>query len=108
MDLLRELAPFLVGMVIPPIIMLVIRSTWSGLFKFAATFLPALVLGIITSAWAGELAGEMPDSLIAIIIDTSLVYTGSQLAYRLLWKPALEARLVRANPRVAQRVLFHQ
>jgi hypothetical protein len=104
MDLLRELAPFLVGMVIPPIIMLVIRSTCSGLLKFAATFLHALVLGIITSAWAGE----MPDSLIAIIIDTSLVYTGSQLAYRLLWKPALEARLVRANPRVAQRVLFHQ
>jgi hypothetical protein len=25
----------------------------------------------------------------AIIIDTSLTYTGSQLAYRLVWKPAV-------------------
>ena len=35
----------------------------------------------------------MPDALIAIIIDTSLVYTGSQLAYRLFWKPILASHL---------------
>ena len=95
MDLLRETAPFLVGMVVPPIIMLVMRSTWSGQSKFLAAFLPALVLGFCTSALAGELTAGMPDGLIAVIIDTSLVYTGSQLAYRLFWKPTLEARIQR-------------
>jgi hypothetical protein len=95
MDLLRETAPFLIGMVIPPILMLVIRPNWSGQFKFLAVFLPALVLGSCVSAIAGELAAGMPDGLIAVMIDTSLVFTGSQFAYRLFWKQALEARLQR-------------
>jgi hypothetical protein len=95
MDLLRETAPFLVGMIVPPIIMLVIRPNWSGQAKFLAAFLPALVLGFCTSALAGELTAGMPDGLIAVFIDTSLVYTGSQLAYRLLWKPTLESRIQR-------------
>src|SRR5213082_975825 len=93
MDLLRETAPFLIGMIVPPSIMLVIRPGWSGQSKFLAAFLPALVLGCLTSTLAGELTAGMPDGLIAIIIDTSLIYTGSQLAYRLFWKPILEARV---------------
>ncbi len=95
MDLLRETAPFLVGMIVPPIIMLLIRANWPGQSKFLAAFLPALVLGFCTSTLAGELATGMPDGLIAVVIDTSLVYTGSQLAYRLFWKPILEERLQR-------------
>lgn len=105
MDLLRETAPFLVGMIVPPIIMLVIRPGWSGQSKFLAAFLPALVLGFLTSALAGELTAGMPDGLIAVIIDTSLVYTGSQLAYWLFWKPTLEARIQRIHVSEAQRVL---
>jgi hypothetical protein len=103
-DLLRETAPFLLGMIVPPIIMLVIRPGWSGQSKFLAAFLPALVLGCLTSALAGELTAGMPDGLIAIIIDTSLVYTGSQLAYRLLWKPTLEARIQQMRTLNAERV----
>src|SRR5215470_8261271 len=104
MDLLRETAPLLVGMIVPPIIMLVIRPTWSGQFKFLVAFLPALILGFCTSALAGELTAGMPDGLIAVIIDASLVYTGSQLAYRLFWKPALEARIQRlAAPKMERR-----
>src|SRR6266496_4808808 len=95
MDLLRETAPFLVGMVVPPIVMLAIRAAWSDHIKFLAAFLPALVLGFCTSVVAGELASSMPGGLISVIIDTSLVYTGSQLAYWLLWKPVLEERLQR-------------
>lgn len=95
MDLLRETAPFLVGMIIPPIILLFIRPNWSGQAKFLAAFLPALILGFCTSALAGELTGGIADGLIAVIIDTSLVYTGSQLAYRLFWKPTLESRIQR-------------
>ena len=93
MDLLRETAPFLIGMILPPFIMLVIRPGWSGQSRSFAAFLPAIVLGFLTSALAGELTAGVPDSLIAVIIDTSLVYTGSQLAYRLLWKPTLEGRI---------------
>jgi hypothetical protein len=104
MDLLRETAPFLVGMILPPIIMLVIRPGWSGQSKFLAAFLPALVLGCLTSALAGELTTGMPDGLIAVIIDTSLIYTGSQLAYRLFWRPALEARIQHMHSPDAERV----
>ena len=105
MDLLRETAPFLFGMIVPPILILLIRVDWSGQSKFLATFLPALVLGFSTSALAGELAAGMPDGLIAVIIDTSLVYTGSQLAYRLFWKPILEERIRRSGLPRMKRVL---
>jgi hypothetical protein len=104
MDLLRETAPFLIGMIMPPVIMLAIRPGWSGQAKFLAAFLPALVLGFCTSALAGELTAGMPDGLIAVIIDTSLVYTGSQLAYRLFWKPMLEARIQRMHALGVERV----
>ena len=104
MDLLRETAPFLIGMIVPPLIMLVIRPGWSGQSKFLAAFLPALVLGCLTSALAGELTTGMPDGLIAIIIDTSLIYTGSQLAYRLFWKPILEARIQHIHTPEVERV----
>src|SRR5213082_4025681 len=105
MDLLRETAPFLIGMIVPPIMMFVIRAGWSGQSKFLAAFLPALVLGCLTSALAGELTTGMPDGLIAIIIDTSLIYTGSQLAYRLFWKPVLEERIRRSGLPETKRVL---
>jgi hypothetical protein len=103
MDLLRETAPFLVGMILPLVIMPVVRAGWSGQSKFLAAFLPALVLGFCTSAITGELAGGWPDGLIAVIIDTSLVYTGSQLAYWLVWKPKVEERLQRSiTPKMEQ------
>jgi hypothetical protein len=104
MDLLRETAPFLIGMIVPPIIMLIIRPEWSGQSKFLASFLPALVLGFLTSTLAGELTAGMPDGLIVVIIDTSLVYTGSQLAYRLFWKPILEARIQHMHTHERERI----
>lgn len=93
MEALREVAPFLVGLALPPFVMLVIRKSWPGRSKFAVVFTAALALGILTSFFAGELLGGLPDGLIAVMIDTSLVFTGSQLAYRFIWKAALEARL---------------
>lgn len=91
-DLLRETAPFLIGLLLPPLVMLAARPEWTGGTKFAATFFPAFALGICTSALAGELLAGIPDGLIAVLIDTSLVFIGSQLAYRLFWKPVLEPR----------------
>ncbi len=103
-DLLRETAPFLIGLLLPPLVMLALRPGWSGRAKFLAAFVPALVLGFCTSALAGELLAGMPDGLIAVMIDTSLVFTGSQLAYRLFWKPALEPRLAPWTATDMQRV----
>jgi hypothetical protein len=92
------------GMIVPPIMMLAMRPGWSGQSKFLAAFMPALVLGCLTSALAGELTAGMPDGLIAIIIDTSLIYTGSQLAYRLFWKPTLEPRIQHIQTHEVERI----
>jgi hypothetical protein len=104
MDLLRETAPFLVGLLVPPLIMLAISAKWPGQSKFLAALLPALFLGICTSFLAGELAAGFPDGLISILIDTSLVYLGSQVAYRFFWKPVFEPHLQRDASPVAERI----
>ena len=71
-----------------------------------ASFCPACGKSIAAGA-ASSVPGQLPpvpagarpnlategDRIIAVIIDTSLIYTGSQLAYRLFWKPTLEARV---------------
>ena len=105
MESLREIAPFVIGLVLPPIAMIAIRAGWSGAAKFALSFATAMVLGVATSFFAGELAGPLPEALVAVLVDTSLVFTGSQLAYRSFWKPALESRHEEdpAVERVAQR-----
>jgi hypothetical protein len=95
MEMLREVAPLLIGLVLPPIVMLALRADWPGARKFTVALLPALALGVATSAFAGELAAGWPDGAVAVMIDTALVFTGAQLAYRFFWKAALEARLVR-------------
>jgi hypothetical protein len=93
MELLREAAPFIVGLLIPPVLFLVIPRRWRRSSKFWTVFGSALLLGGIISFLAGELFGDFPESAMAIVIDTSLVYTASQLAYRLFWKGILESRL---------------
>lgn len=101
MELMRELAPLMIGVILPPIVMLAIRASWSGARKFGVSIVPAVILGFFTSLFAGELAAPVPDGLVAILIDTALVYLGSQVAYRLVWKSLLEARLVQRDPQVA-------
>jgi hypothetical protein len=57
--------------------------------KFAWVFALSLIFGVATSYMAGALALGMPYALLAVIIDTSLVYTGSQLSWKLVWKTIL-------------------
>jgi len=104
MDLLKETAPFLIGFIVPPILIYIRPTTWPGLFKFTLAFVSAVILGICVSAVAGELAPGLPDALISVLIDTSLVYAGSQIAYWILWKPVLEERLQRQTAMRAKRV----
>jgi hypothetical protein len=89
-EFLREVAPFLIGIIaVPPLALLANRRTWSDISKFAGVFVVSLILGAGTSYLAGELVAGMPTGLLAVIIDTSLVYTGSQLSWKLLWKPII-------------------
>src|SRR5947209_2296403 len=95
MEILRESAPFLIGMILPVVTLVLVHLMRLDRFKVLASFVIALIVGGCVSWFAGELAGSPQDGIMAIIIDTSLVYTGSQLTHHLLWKPVLEERLAR-------------
>lgn len=92
MEMLREVVPLLIGGVLPPALMLAMRPARSSILHFLIAFVPAVVLGACASFLNGELAGGLPEALFAIIVDTSLVYTGSQLAHHLFWKPLFSLR----------------
>jgi len=85
---LREAAPFLVGMAVPPVLLLAFRLAERGRSTFTSTLVTALLLGCCASFVAGELGGDVYEGFMAVLLDTSLVFTGSQITYRLLWKPA--------------------
>jgi uncharacterized membrane protein YfcA len=93
METLREIVPFLIGLVLPLVIMLLSSILHLKRVNIAFSFVLAILVGGCVSFFAGELARDLPEALMSIIIDTSLVYTGSQAAYRLLWKPLLAPRL---------------
>ena len=94
MEVLREIVPFLIGLVLPVVLMLVTRIFHLKRLNTPLSFVLAILVGGCVSFFAGELAGDLPEALMSIIIDTSLVYTGSQAAYYLLWKPLLAHRLL--------------
>lgn len=87
MEILRESMPFIIGLVLPPVLMLILHGLRLSKYKLAAAFVAAIVIGFCVSLLVGELAAGLPGGLMAVIIDSSLVYMGSQLTYHLLWKP---------------------
>jgi hypothetical protein len=96
MEFIRELLPFFLGMiVIPPLFMLVFPQKWSDRLKFVALFIVSAIVGLVGSTIVGEQFGELPDRVVALVIDSSTAYAGSQIAYWLFWKPLLETRFHR-------------
>lgn len=93
MEMLHEVFPFLIGLVLPPVVLLLSRLSRSMHLTLLSSFVLAFLVGACISFFAGELAGSLADSIIALIIDSSLVYTASQVSYRLWWKPFLFERL---------------
>ncbi|HEX7734957.1 MAG TPA: hypothetical protein VF458_08840 [Ktedonobacteraceae bacterium] len=93
MEALREIVPFFIGLAVPPVMMLLSHALRLSRVNTLLSFILALLIGCCVSFFAGELAGDLPEALMAVVIDTSLVYTGSQAAYFLLWKPLLAHRL---------------
>ena len=94
MEILRETVPLIFGaLFLPPVLMFILRHGWSGRLKFLIVFLAALIVGFVASTVVGEQKGELAEAIVALVIDTSLAYTGSQVAYWLFWKPVLELRL---------------
>ena len=92
METFREIVPFLIGLVLPPVMMLFARILPLKRLNIPLSFVLAIIIGACVSFFAGELSGDLPEALLALVIDTSLVYTGSQVAYYLLWKPLLAQR----------------
>lgn len=93
MEMFREVVPSLIGLALPPAMTFLSHLLRIERLNALLSFVLALLVGSCVSFFIGELAGSIAESFIAIIIDTSLVYTGSQAAYRLWWKPLLATRL---------------
>jgi len=94
MEVIRELLPFILGMVIvPPIYILLFPKKWSSRLKFLAIFVLCVVVGFVGSTIVGEQIGGLEARTMSLIFDTSTVYTGSQIAYWFFWKAVLENRL---------------
>ncbi|MBI1277571.1 MAG: hypothetical protein GC179_05545 [Anaerolineaceae bacterium] len=94
MEVIRELLPFILGIVVvPPIYILLFPKSWSNRVKFVVIFVLCVVVGFIGSTMVGEQIGELEKRVITLIFDTSTVYTGSQIAYWFFWKSVLENRL---------------
>jgi uncharacterized membrane protein len=102
MELFNEALPFLIGLVLPLLIIVLQYLLRLERFKIPLTFVAALIVGSCVSLFMGELARGVGDGAMAVIIDTSLVYTGSQLTYYLIWKPLLETRLSRQGTQLAK------
>jgi hypothetical protein len=98
MEAINEIIPFFVGLlVIPLVLMRTLQSNWSETFKQLTSLIIALLTGATISLFMGELARDLPEAIASIIIDTSLVYTGSQIMYGLFWKPFLAMRSRKTN-----------
>ncbi len=96
MEFIRELLPFILGLVIiPPLMILLMPQKWGERTKFIAVLVLAVIVGLIGSTIVGEQFGELEERLVALVIDSSTAYAGSQIAYWLFWKPVLEPRLRR-------------
>lgn len=101
MELARDLAPFVLGLIVPPIVMIAVRRNWSGGSKFALAFGTSIVLALAVSFFAHQLGPQPLADFDAVLVNTSLIYTGSQLAYWSFWRPALEPG-EQANPSFAK------
>ena len=90
----QRFTPFILGiLIVPPLYILAFPKRWSNRFKFIAIFIMCMVVGFIGSALVGEQAGGLKERFMALIFDTSTVYTGSQIAYWFFWKAVLETRI---------------
>ena len=94
MEMLREVAPVLVGLMLSPALMLLMQPAWRLMAKVVAFLGPVIAVGATISLMAGELTGTpFPEPLFAVALDSLLVGVGAVVAYRFVWKRVLETRL---------------
>ena len=101
MEVIKEVIPFAIGLAVPLPLRALMRPGWSSQLRIVVSLLAALACGVVIAATMGELGGDLPEALVSILIDASMVYTASQLAQRLFWKPMLQpgASARKAAPR---------
>jgi hypothetical protein len=97
MEELREMAPFIVGLILPPVLAILSPRAWNSLQRFWTTYGAALVIGTVIAFFMRELSHGIPEAIISIVIDSSLVFAASQVAYRLFWKQILETYLTQSR-----------
>lgn len=97
------MAPFAVGLIIPPLLYLAAPRNLKGAARFWSVYGSALVIGALISLFMGELGRGLPEAIVAIVIDSSLVLAGSQVGYWLFWKGVIETRLATAGVASAKR-----
>ena len=100
METIRELIPFVLGaLVVPLITRLSPINKTKSLVQLAIVLLVSAVVGFLGSALVGEqIASNMlPERVVALVIDTSLAYTGAQIADVIFWKRVV-AGLKSATP----------
>ena len=92
MEILRESAPVIVGLVLPPVLFFLLPRGMRGAARFWGVLIASVVLGAVIAFVMGELGLGLEEALMSIMIDSSLVFTASQVAYQLVWKQFLAAR----------------
>lgn len=89
MEILHESIPFLLGLLLSPLT-IVLRAIRPLAARLGISLLPAILVGASVSFLNGELTVGMPEGLFAVAADTMLVCGGALIAYRFAVRPLLE------------------
>ena len=101
MEAIRELIPFILGAMITPVILRLIRaSNRSSVAQLAITLVLSAGVGYVGSLVVGEQQPviDLPERVVALVIDTSLAFTGAQIVDQVIWKRGLAQRLGLQHP----------
>lgn len=94
MEAIRELIPFVLGaLVIAPILGLSPLGKTKTLVHMLVLLILSAVVGFLGSTLVGEQQPviDLPERVVALVIDTSLAFTGAQVADAFVWKRLLAA-----------------
>lgn len=92
MEVLRETGPLILGLLVIPPIARALTGTSSDDVRTLVTFLLSIVIGFLWSTFVGEQGSpDLEERLIALVIDTSLAFTGATLAAWAVWSRVLKA-----------------
>ena len=91
MEIVRETGPLILGLLVIPPLARALTRTASNDIRNLVTLLLSLAAGFLWSTFVGEQSSpDIEERLIALVIDTSLAYTGATLATWIVWSRVLK------------------